>query len=69
MPATPLALVGNGTWATPCFGPRLSGYEEFFTVSCRRQLTTSPTADLRGRPDLWINEEPHTEDGYSSPIC
>ncbi|MBO1997077.1 sulfatase-like hydrolase/transferase [Staphylococcus epidermidis] len=51
----------------PHFGPRQSGYEEFYGFHAGGNDYFAH-CDPRGRPDFWLNEEPHEEDGYR-PIC
>ena len=62
------ALVGK--WHLgypPHFGPRLSGYEEFYGFHAGG-ADYFAHCDPRGRPDFWRNEEPHTEDGYLTDL-
>lgn len=62
------ALVGK--WHLgypPCFGPRKSGYEEFYGFHAGG-ADYFAHCDPRGRPDFWLNEEPHEEDGYLTDL-
>jgi len=62
------ALVGK--WhlgAPPRFGPRLSGYDEFF--GCHSGgLDYFAHTDVRGKPDLWHNEDAVKADGYFTDL-
>jgi arylsulfatase A-like enzyme len=51
----------------PSSGPRLSGYDEFFGFHSGGADYFAHT-DPRGRPDLWRNESPVTEDGYLTDL-
>ncbi len=59
-----------GKWhlgAPPKFGPRLSGYEEFF--GCHSGgLDYFAHTDVRGNPDLWDNEVPSSQEGYFTDL-
>ena len=51
----------------PHFGPRLSGYEEFYGFHAGG-ADYFVHCDPRGRPDFWLNEEPHEEEGYLTDL-
>ena len=51
----------------PHFGPRMSGYEEFYGFHAGG-ADYFAHCDPRGRPDFWINEEPHEEEGYLTDL-
>ncbi len=51
----------------PLFGPRLSGYDEFFGC-LSGGLDYFAHTDLRGNPDLWDNEEQVEVDGYFTDL-
>jgi arylsulfatase A-like enzyme len=59
-----------GKWhlgAPPKFGPRLSGYEEFF--GCHSGgLDYFAHTDVRGKHDLWDNETPTQVEGYFTDL-
>lgn len=51
----------------PYFGPRLSGYDEFF--GCHSGgLDYFAHTDLRGNPDLWENEDRTQVEGYFTDL-
>jgi arylsulfatase A-like enzyme len=59
-----------GKWhlgAPPKFGPRLSGYEEFFGC-LSGGLDYFAHTDVRGRHDLWENESPAQAEGYFTDL-
>lgn len=62
------ALFGKWHLGTPPhFGPRLSGYDEFF--GCHSGgLDYFAHTDVRGRHDLWENESPAQADGYFTDL-
>ena len=51
----------------PHFGPRKSGYEEFFGFHSGG-LDYFAHTDTRGAPDLWENETPIERDGYLTDL-
>ncbi|VTU46339.1 Arylsulfatase (plasmid) [Variovorax sp. SRS16] len=51
----------------PSSGPRLSGYDEFFGFHSGGADYFGHT-DPRGKPDLWRNEKPVSEDGYLTDL-
>lgn len=59
-----------GKWhlgAPPAFGPRLSGYDEFF--GCHSGgLDYFAHTDVRGKHDLWENESPTQAEGYFTDL-
>jgi len=59
-----------GKWhlgAPPHFGPRLSGYDEFF--GCHSGgLDYFAHTDVRGKPDLWQDEAQVETDGYFTDL-
>jgi arylsulfatase A-like enzyme len=62
------ALVGK--WHLgypPHFGPRLSGYQEYWGFHSGG-LDYFAHTNMRGKPDLWHNEQPTTEDGYITDL-
>jgi len=62
------ALVGK--WHLgypPQFGPRLSGYDEFYGFHAGGSGYFSH-CDSRGKADLWLNEEPLSEEGYLTDL-
>ncbi len=59
-----------GKWhlgGPPSFGPRRSGYEEFFGC-LSGGLDYFAHTDVRGRPDLWENEQPSHAQGYFTDL-
>ncbi|GKS77482.1 sulfatase-like hydrolase/transferase [Acidovorax sp. SUPP950] len=62
------ALVGK--WHLgypPHFGPRMSGYDTFYGFHAGGSDYFAH-CDPRGRPDFWVNETEHTEDGYLTDL-
>ncbi|MBU4609607.1 sulfatase-like hydrolase/transferase [Achromobacter sp. GG226] len=62
------ALVGK--WHLgypPHFGPRMSGYEEFYGFHAGG-ADYFAHCDPRGRPDFWVNETEHQEEGYLTDL-
>ncbi|MBS0425706.1 MAG: sulfatase-like hydrolase/transferase [Proteobacteria bacterium] len=51
----------------PHFGPRLSGYDEFYGYHAGG-LDYFSHRDSRGKPDLWENEAPVQEEGYLTDL-
>ena len=51
----------------PHFGPRLSGYDEFYGFHSGANEYFSHR-DSRGNPDLWVDEQAHEEEGYLTDL-